>query len=116
MVQNDPPIFILGSSEMNSLTRTGDSFKMVTKTGKSIEFRERPLLTSDCRVGRVVQNDPPIFILGSSEMNSLTRTGDSFKMVTKPGKSIEFRDRSLKTSDCKVGWSKMTPPPKNQVK
>ena len=60
--------FILGSSETISLTRTGDSFKMVTKTGKSIEFMERHAMTSDCRVGTVVQNDPPIFILGSSEM------------------------------------------------
>ena len=25
---------------------------------ESIEFMERPLMTSDCRVGRVVQNDP----------------------------------------------------------
>ena len=52
--------FILGSSETISLTRTGDSFKIVTKTGKSIEFRERLLMTSDCRVGRVVQKSPQI--------------------------------------------------------
>ena len=76
---------------------------MVTKTGKSIEFMERHAMTSDCRVGTVVQNDPPIFILGSSEMISLTRTGDSFKMVTQTGKSIKFRERPLMTSDCRVG-------------
>ena len=33
--------FILGSSETINLTRTGDKFKMVTTTGKSIDLSDK---------------------------------------------------------------------------
>ena len=57
---------------------------MVTKTGKSIEFRERSLMTSDCRrrVGKVVQNGLKCFLLVLC-----IRTGDSFKIASKSGYS-----------------------------